>query len=231
MLDLINGIVMTGEVALQQLSRVAAAETTRLAANRTRPADNWHHVVTWFYTYFKDRRIDVPPDIDWSVQNFSPLFEVLRATNEHNYGRVEALLDQTFPQPRPEACLPLNLLHNLRLNWFDDPSFKPPKYATSWSARYWATCLVNTVNLGLYMGCSMLRPMETHSSKDKTTYAKRPTFAEFVDIVHPTKPQRRSHRDVAMIDFCKHALGTNCKNSFLSYLIHFSLPLYLLALE
>ncbi|KAF4835626.1 hypothetical protein CGCTS75_v002311 [Colletotrichum tropicale] len=211
MLDLINGIVMTGEVALQQLSRVAAAETTRLAANRIRPADDWHHLVTWFYTYFKGKKTDVPPDIDWSAQYFSPLFEILRATNEHNYGRVEALLDQILPQPRPEVGLPLKLLHSLGSGWFDDPSFMPPKYATTWSARYWATCLVNTVNLALYMGCSVIIAMETHSSKNNPTYKTRPTFAEFLDILHTTKPQRSSQRDITMIDFCKHALATSCK--------------------
>ncbi|KAH0424700.1 hypothetical protein CcaCcLH18_11422 [Colletotrichum camelliae] len=211
MLDLINGIVMTGEVALQQLSRVAAAEARRQVANRTRLADNWHDLVTWFYTYFKDKDIHVPPEIEWSARYFSPLFEILRATDEHNYGRVEALLNEGHPQPQPEAYLPLKLLRNLGSEEFSDPIFRPPEYATTWSARYWATCLVNVANIALYMECSVFRSMFRHSEENKTLHQKRPTFAEFVDILHP-RPQRHSNRDIVMIEFCKHVLATNFRD-------------------
>lgn len=216
MLDLINGIVMTGEVALQQLSRVATAETKRLAANRARPADSWHDVVTWIRMYFKKKQVDVPPDTEWLARY---LFEILEATNEHNYGRVEALLNKVYQQPQTEPCSLLQLLRSLGTERFGDPLFKPPKYATTWSARYWATCLVNTVNLALYMDRDafytdrdVLSLMDSHSSKNKSLYMERPTFAEFVDILHPSRPQRRSNRDSMMIDFCRDSLlNTDCK--------------------
>ncbi|KAF6812742.1 hypothetical protein CMUS01_12988 [Colletotrichum musicola] len=214
MLDLINGIVMTGEVALQQLASVAAAEAKRKAASRTETADNWHHVVPWFYAYFKEKRnVEVQSEIAWSS---APryLFEILKATNDHNYGRVEALLDDLKPIPEPEERLPWKLLHSLGSDTFDELIIGPVEFPYTWKARCWATCLVNMINMSFYLDSNPMNSMDRAYDAEPSDNRKRPTFAEFLDILHPTHPQRRPHREDVMIDFCKKVLATECKRVF-----------------
>lgn len=47
------------------------------------------------------------------------------------------------------------------------------------SARYWATCLTNTMNLATYMGSgpSMSDSMIEHTEKDESLQGLYPTFA------------------------------------------------------
>ena len=56
MLGLINGIVMTGEVALQQLASISAAETTRELEDRTQKAMGPRYMAPWLDKYFMDRK-------------------------------------------------------------------------------------------------------------------------------------------------------------------------------
>ncbi|KAI8183865.1 hypothetical protein K4K51_013034 [Colletotrichum sp. SAR 10_75] len=210
MLDLINGIVMTGEVALQQLTRVGKAEADRQLAARTRRADSWHDMVTWSYKYFKANyeKGDIPEVMDLSARY---LFEILKTTDQHTNGRVEDLLHKVNPEPLQKVW-PFELLCNVGLEKFHDPSFQNPRHATTMSARYWATCLVNMANLALYMRCSVFSLMGTHA-KEAVPDEERPTFAEFLEILHPTKPQHRAARDGLMIDFCKLVLNTKFAKS------------------
>jgi hypothetical protein len=54
MLDLINGIVMSGEVALQQLSSVVSAEANRKAKERVKEASNPYYLGEWISKYLDD---------------------------------------------------------------------------------------------------------------------------------------------------------------------------------
>ncbi|KAK3307767.1 uncharacterized protein B0T15DRAFT_84516 [Chaetomium strumarium] len=222
MLDLINGIVMTGEVALQQLASVAAAETARQAEDRRKTAVDWPYMLPWFDKYFADRNIFVPPRKNqWMTPQY--LFQVLRATDEHTYGRVEELLDSMGA--KPEEHLSVLLLQHIGRDTFpfqDLPSSGLPlQYATTWNARYWATCLVNTFNLASFMNSfpSMYWTITQrwNDEENKQVYPYRPTFAEFLDILHPTKPQRKIDREPWMILFCKRILSTTCKALVSSY--------------
>ncbi|KAL0939660.1 uncharacterized protein CTRU02_206270 [Colletotrichum truncatum] len=211
MLDLINGIVMTGEVALQQLASVAAAEATRQAEDRTQQAMNWQYMVPWLDRYFNDRKIPLPPRNEWLSMRF--LFEILKATDDHTFGRVEELLEEM--DPKPDERLPVMMLHHIGRETypFEDRGFEPFNLATTWNARYWATCLVNALNLAIFMSSSpnLYRTMWYYSKEVESIHNYRPTFAEFLDILHPTKPRRRTDRESRMIDFCKRVLSSSSK--------------------
>jgi ppGpp synthetase/RelA/SpoT-type nucleotidyltranferase len=217
MLDLINGIVMTGEVALQQLASVAAAEAARQAEDREKTAVDWPYMLPWFDKYFADRNIFVPPRKNqWMSPQY--LFEVLRATGEHTYGRVEELLDGM--RAKPEEHLAVLILQHIGRDTypFQDLPYSglSPDYANAWNARYWATCLVNTFNLASFMNSFPYMYWKIkehwHDEENKPVYPYRPTFAEFLDILHPDKPQRRIDREPWMVLFCKRVLlGTPCK--------------------
>ncbi|KAH7304484.1 hypothetical protein B0I35DRAFT_465236 [Stachybotrys elegans] len=210
MLDLINGIVMTGEVALQQLASVAAAEATRQAQDRQQKSHNWQYLVPWLDKYCATRNLARPRE--WKM--IYPLFYVLRATDEHTFGRVEQLLDEIGPQQEhPQERLPALMLHHLGKDTypFRDRGFEPQNLATTWNARYWATCLVNTINLSIFT--NSFRALYDRIYQDwedpnsKAVWEKRPYFADFLDLLHPTKPRRRTDGHDAMISFCKHLLS------------------------
>ncbi|KAF4487608.1 hypothetical protein CGGC5_v006704 [Colletotrichum fructicola Nara gc5] len=157
MLDLINGIVMTGEVALQQLASVAAAEATRQADDRRQKAATHDFLGPWFYKYFKEQKM-APP---------------------HSMGA-----------------------------WSRNQYFPPENYTTVWNARYWATHLVNALNLALYMGVP-IPDIWRQAVKGSGFQTKRPNLAEFLGLLHPTKPLRLSGREDLMVDFCKVIMQAN----------------------
>lgn len=205
MRSLINGIVITSEVALQQLA-VFTAQSTRQAEDRAQKALGWEYMTPWLNKYFQDRNEE--PRTQWMSTRF--LFEILKTTDEHTYGRLEELLNEMKPQPKPEEHLPIMILQHLGRNPdpFRDLPFPVPETAAAWNARYWASCLVNTMNLATFMGIGLivLREMEK-----ETKLSGRPRFAEFLDILHPTKLLRRQSREAKIISFCKKLLNIKCK--------------------
>lgn len=218
MLDLINGIVMTGEVALQQLASVAAAQAAAQAEYRQQKAYTWQYMVPWIDKYCADRNLPRPVDLRF----VAALFRILKATDEHTVGRVEELLDEIGPQPdHPTGRLPALILNHLGKDTypFQDRGFEPQWLATTWNARYWATCLVNTISFHIFLNTfgtmrTRLR-QDYYDPESNPMWDRRPTFAEYLDILHPTKPQRRTDRQDKMIAFCKHILSIRCKKPIL----------------
>ncbi|KAJ4413818.1 hypothetical protein N0V82_008312 [Gnomoniopsis sp. IMI 355080] len=210
MLGLINGIVMTGEVALQQLASISAAESTRQVEDRTQKAMGPRYMTPWLDKYFMDRKQLLPSNRFWRSTGY--LFAVLQATDEHSYGRLEELLDQMNAQPSNK--LPVLVLHHLGRDTYPFQENRPVKMDSliipAWSARYWATCLVNTLNLATYMGTgnNMFDSMTKHTKKDESLRGEYPTFADFLDILHPTKVQRRHSHEDRIIKYCRAMLAT-----------------------
>lgn len=212
MLGIINSIVTLGEDALRQLESVATSQATRQAEDRTKKAFNYHHMVMWLDKYFTDRKVPLLPKHEWRLMPH--LFSILEATGGHTYGRVEELLNEM--KPEPEEHLPALILQHLGEDTypFTSPgSSMPDHLATSWNARYWATCVVNALNLAIYMNESSAvhAAWWTESQNNEEQHKERPTLAEFLDILHPHKPWRRPNREEQMIQFCTRLLKTKCK--------------------
>lgn len=213
MLGLINGIVMTGEVALQQLASISAAESTRKVEDRTQKAMGPRYMTPWLDKYFMDRKKALPSNLLWISTGF--LFEILKATNEHSYGKLEELLNQMNPQPVNR--LPVLVLHHIGRHTYPFQEGKLREKDSivipAWSARYWATCLINTLNLAIFMGSgpTMFDSMTEHTEKDESLQGLYPTFAELLDVLHPTKVQRRPTHEGRIITFCRAMLSTTCK--------------------
>ncbi|KAH0421877.1 hypothetical protein CcaCcLH18_13168 [Colletotrichum camelliae] len=211
MLDLINGIVMTGEVALQQLASVAAAEATRQADDRRQKAATHDFLGPWFYKYFKEQKKAPPNSMGAWSRSMPFLFDVLKARDQHTYGNIERFLKDMNAEPTAEVPLPIRIMQHLgRETWpLQDQFFRPANYTTVWNARYWVTHLVNALNLGLYMGLDPGAIVWHQAIKGSRFMNKRPFMAEFLGLLHPTKPLRLSGREDLMVDFCKAVLQAN----------------------
>ncbi|TID06568.1 hypothetical protein CH35J_001025 [Colletotrichum higginsianum] len=213
-LDLINSIVTLGEEALRQLESVSSRQATRQAEDRTKKAFNYHHMVPWLDKYFMDRETLLPPKHEW--RSMPHLFGILEATSEHTYGRVEELPDDMNPKPEDMGELPALMLQHLGKDTypFKNPeNLGQPHLATTWNSRYWATCLVNTLNLATYMNesAAMYSAMLAESCRDQSLHDRRPTLAEFLDILHPSKAMHRPSRESEMIQFCMRLLEVDCE--------------------
>ncbi|KAJ0348035.1 hypothetical protein COL154_009274 [Colletotrichum chrysophilum] len=221
MLDLINGIVMTGEVALQQLASVAAAEATRQADDRRQKAATHDFLGSWFYKYFKEQKMAPPHSMGAWSRSMPFLFDVLRAKDQHTYGNIERLLKDMKAEPTAEEPLPIKIMQHLgKETWpLQDQYFPPANYTTVWNARYWATHLVNALNLALYMGVP-IPDIWRQAVKGSGFQTKRPNLAEFLGLLHPTKPLRLSGREDLMVDFCKVIMQANCKLQSPLYLLN-----------
>ncbi|KAK6215138.1 hypothetical protein QIS74_08157 [Colletotrichum tabaci] len=211
-LGLINSTVTLGEEALRQLESVSSRQATRQAEDHTKKAFNYDHMVPWLDKYFMDRETLLPPKHEW--RSMPHLFEILEATSEHTYGRVEELLDDMVPGPGDMGKLPALILQHLGKGTypFKNPeNLGQPHLATTWNSRYWATCLVNTLNLATYMNesAAMYSVMLAESCRDQSLHDRRPTLAEFLDILHPSKPMHRPSRESEMIQFCMRLLALN----------------------
>ena len=158
----------------------------------------------------------MPSNHSW--RSTSCRFDILRATNQHSYGRLEELLNKMNPQPVNR--LPVQVLHHLGRDKFTFRDNIPPEkdsiVTAAWSARYWATCLVNSLDLETYMGA---RPRVfvswiDQAENDESLRGLCPTFAELLDVLHPTKVQRRHAHEDRIINFCRAMLTTTCKAIF-----------------
>lgn len=222
MLGLINGIVATGEVALQQLAAVAAAETKRQAEDESQEALGWEYMTPWLDKYFFEyKKKRVPPKHHWMSTGF--LYEILKATNDHKYVKLKDHLESMNPEPEPEERVPIMVMQHFGKDTYpfkDDLPFSPRHHeSAAWSARLWATRLVSALNLASYMhlyepkdnrGSSVFVAMRVRLEQNQSKL-KLPSFAEFLDVLHPSKMLRRPDHEERIIDFCKYMLDTPCE--------------------
>ncbi|KAF3762021.1 hypothetical protein M406DRAFT_74939 [Cryphonectria parasitica EP155] len=235
MLDLINGIVITGEVALQQLGAVAASEANAREQERKKEAQDFTYLPVWLDNYFADKpnTKHFKRDYEWSGTRCLHL--LLKASNNHNFGRLEQLLN-SMEDVTPDASLPLRIQALLGADqWPIEHTNLWTKHNDSalqlaWTARYWVTCLNHTATMALFLGRQSLitQYLPSRSNEFLSEFGKAkntlPTFAEYLDILHPRYPhyKRDLSRTMMIIDFCQYLLKSIIPTDTITDQIHYN---------
>jgi ppGpp synthetase/RelA/SpoT-type nucleotidyltranferase len=198
MLDMINGIVMTGEVALHQLSSVSE--------RINRKAANFYDIGAWLHELVTVDGIS----IDWqSWSGLSELFLILRATDAHTYCRVRELCRDI----KLEQNLPHSMIRRLcegSQGVFPERSFHHPFHPTLLIMQYWAACLVETITMALFFGkgskIEYALQRAVHDLLQRDEWDQIPlTFSALLDILHPALPSYppSTEHQVLIIKWCK----------------------------
>lgn len=207
MLDLINGIVMTGEVALEQLASIGA---------KTAPALSIFQLGAMFDRYFTSRGV-VMDDVRWS--SLSILLDILKATNDHHYAKLETLIESLDPIPaKPVALLPWQIIcHLSNTDTLLPDQFKkvtrPAEHDIRFT-RYLSICLVRTVNMALYLGYRKSFQPVTEKVKKWVGKSRPRPLTELLDMMHPQGIRCQENRVNGLRNFCHTVLNyTSVANS------------------
>lgn len=198
-LDLINGIVLTGEAALRQLEASTLKRQNQRLENEKAMASNHYELAVWVEKHCEAKGISLT-GCEWLL--LPKLLSVLRATGDHQLSIVKRLVDDTgVSQTASRQTLPILMLQALCKR----PDTGDRKLVESYdqtsiahNARFWALRLVHSLNLAIYLGVSE----EFIDLSRSQTW--RPCLASFLDILHPNL-LRPGSTDTALniINYCK----------------------------
>ena len=203
-LDLINGIVLTGEAALSQLEASTAKRLNQRAENESAFANSRYELATWIEKYCESQRVTLL-DKEWCL--LDRLYSILKATGDHQHFKVTSLLKEAAVEHEASRKnLLLAMLEALckRSRHDEFPSINSlgvDKMVQN--ARFWALRLVHSLNLAIYLGVSHQFILLSWTSEPRTS-EPRPSLVTFLDILHPTRPRYTSMEDVIRIaSFCQ----------------------------
>ncbi|RAH47401.1 uncharacterized protein BO95DRAFT_359195, partial [Aspergillus brunneoviolaceus CBS 621.78] len=205
LLDLINGIVLTGEAALQQLEASTAKRLNRRAANKDTMASSYFELATWIE---KDCQLLGMPIGGGEWRLLDRLYAILKAMDKHKHSQVTELLEAVASQhSHTRQTLPMAMLRALcrrsplyRLKW---PTIDGSTVmALAQNARLWAIRLVHSLNWAIYLGVG-------ESFVNIDVQHPPPSLLSFLDILHPNSPQYTSAESAEMIaEFCRAILDS-----------------------
>ncbi|CAI7628998.1 unnamed protein product [Penicillium pancosmium] len=200
LLDLINGIVLTGEAALQQLEASTAKRLDRRVSNKDAMASSYFELATWIEKDCEGLGIPLPAG-EWCL--LDRLYAILKAMDNHKHSEVTILLKAVATKGSSNRqTLPMAMLGALcRQSRFSDiewPTFSGfTVVALAQNARLWAIRLVHTLNLAIYLGVG---------EAFATMYSQhpRPSLVSFLNILHPDCPRYSTAESAEVIaEFCR----------------------------
>ncbi|KAI1254432.1 hypothetical protein MGN70_003835 [Eutypa lata] len=197
-LDLINGIVLTGEAALRQLEASTAKRLYQRAENKEAMASSYYELAAWIEKHCEVKGMPLS-DGEWRL--LSQLFSILKATGDHQHYKVMELFGEAVTShTASRQTIPIVMLQALckRSSCAGDP--KPSLFdvmETVHHARFWALRLVHSLNLAIYLGVS-------EEFLNLGSRGPRPSIASFLDILHPSSPRYVSLESAFMIiQYCR----------------------------
>ncbi|KAI1749610.1 hypothetical protein F4782DRAFT_295915 [Xylaria castorea] len=225
LLDLINGIVMTGEVALRQLEASTQERLNRDANNDHTAAFDWHGLAVWIGEYHRDKDKNLGND-EWN--DLKQLYSILDATGYNQHKRIYALLDSLYkgskvPNPIGRQMLPNLLLKHFCESDTDVIHYVEPSYLASSNllhrvnfARDLGLQLLYSLSIAIYLGIgdrfSDITQIRHHSKHPLPN--PLPSLIEFLDLMHPTKPMYEEGTQVItrIADFCQSILDQHSED-------------------
>lgn len=201
-LDLINGIVLTGEAALGQLEASSRARSLQRQEDGNAFATSHHELAVWFDKYCRSKGYEMHDE--W--EDLPQLFAVLKAIGKHRQSSVKDILEVQFRRgtfkSSPLNCLPTIILGELCnktiFSWWDtlmDVTEGGFFKQTALRARLWATRLAHSLNLATYFGVGAELLNIPHLSY-------RPSLTAFLDLLHPQKPKYSDIQVLSAITEC-----------------------------
>ncbi|KAI5921097.1 hypothetical protein F4810DRAFT_712916 [Camillea tinctor] len=210
-LDLINGIVMMGETALQQLE----ISTTRRLAQRSRDkgalASSHYELVLWIESWYRDNRKPLAQG-EWEHQD--KLLSILRATGDHKHENLENLLERLISDEIPSRRdLPEMIIEALcthlgqpRPKW----NRRNKRDQAITDARFWGTRLIQSTKLAIYLGVG-----EQFINTSGIDLAL-PQFCDFLDLMNPCPPYPIDATHATQIsEYCQQIIAHNKNRGFL----------------
>lgn len=200
-LDLINGIVLTGEAALRQLEASTAKRLNLRAKYKEMTACSHYEIATWIERDCKELKIDLQGDAKWAL--LEQLFTILKATGHHKHADVTGLIKRAAQKTSSRHLMPAKML-KLLCQTIVDSKWRPlgidDHLCLIKNARLWALRLVHSLNVAIYLGVAQEFITER-------TPPCRPSINAFLDILHPYQPRCLDHGIADMITkFCKAVL-------------------------
>lgn len=194
-LDLINGIVLTGEAALRQLEASTAKRLNQRAGDKDIMASSHYELATWIEKDCEERGTSLE-GAEWRL--LEQLFTILKTTGDHRHSDVTNLIEDATRQTSSRHSLPAEMLQALCKRQIC-PEWRPSNDFTIFSlvqnARLWALRLVHSLNLAMYLGV-----LEEFLSVNPLP--RRPSIASFLEILHPDQPTYSSPETAEVITNC-----------------------------
>jgi ppGpp synthetase/RelA/SpoT-type nucleotidyltranferase len=220
LLDLINGLVMTGEVALRQLEASTEDRLNQRATNNNTVALDRYELASWIEKYHRDKGQSLG-ETEW--QHLRQLYGILKATGDNRHDRIYELLDEIW-QPDNQgiiAKISRQTLPSIMLQYFCDRrlgfTYSEPLLMTQSNkanriniARNLGWRLVHSLSIAIYFGIG-----EHFADTPKVYKSTPPSLVDFLDLMHPTMPILDNDQLVTTIaDFCQVVLDQKREDTF-----------------
>jgi len=219
-LDLINGLVMTGEVALRQLEASTEDRLNQRATNNNTIALDRYELASWIEKYHRDKGQSLG-ETEW--RHLRQLYGILKATGDNRHDKIYELLDEIW-QPQNQgliAKISRQTLPSIMLEYFCDRRLgftnSEPLLMTQSNranriniARNLGWRLVHSLSIAIYFGIG-----EHFADTPKVYKWTPPSLVDFLDLMHPTMPIFDDDQLVTRIsDFCQVVLDQKREDTF-----------------
>ncbi|KAK4447211.1 hypothetical protein QBC34DRAFT_410100 [Podospora aff. communis PSN243] len=211
LIDLFNGIIMTGQVALRQLEETMKRQDTvraSKAAELVRHTWELEAVLAKFYESSSQRPLS--HELRWT--DLARLLSILKAARYQTVGDIKALLGGLEQQMHPDdshftECLPLRVLEHLCNILKPGPTAFLRSPTNQYSNAYGhALQLIQTLNMATYLDVAREFAIDLLLDATFPPRALCPSIADFLDILHPTQSKTNGAISDMIVDFCRWAL-------------------------
>lgn len=212
-MDLINGIVLTGEAALRQLEASTAKRINQRAEDENTIMSSHSELAIWIDKYFEANQKSLRGTMSEWGPPLDKVFTILKAAGTLKRFEVIKLIDYAAQKTSSRRDLPGEILWGLCKDRPVCSEWNRPKSVTSGindiaqEARLWALHLVHSINLAIDLGVveELLRVAPLF---------RRVPFSSFLDILHPERPQYASAETAEnIIIYCKQVLDCQCNST------------------
>lgn len=199
LLDLINGIVATGESALGQLEASTKKRLDQRVKDKEAFAMSHHELGHWLEKYWVGA-----DDLQGDWGYLEQLYAIAKATGDHQLGRIQQVLEKIdsaevthrgflLVKMLEVMCQPLANLERAQFQEMSTVDFVA-------NARFWAMQLIHGLTMALFLGVA-------GEFFDVEGLPTRPRIGSLLDIIHPT---RACYADIGavhvIVDYCKAVL-------------------------
>jgi hypothetical protein len=208
LIDLFNGIIMTGQVALEQLEMTIKKQDATEAAEDTALIHNPSQLAAVIDRHCIKVGLDTYREPQWTY--LRQLLSTLKATKWNQVSRVGELCGKINHKSHPSSIrgmwLPLEVLNQLCTTQqpsFDIVTLSYPANKEYLDARIWALRFVHTLNMAEYFGVSskFLRNVARIPNR-----RPEPHFEDFLDVLHPQQVMTNNTKRQRLVEFCRHVL-------------------------
>lgn len=211
LIDLFNGIILTGQLALEQLEATTKTRDMARVSRGEKPVRFPWELESIIAKHYHDHGRSIPNDARWNELN--QLLGALEATGHQTVHHVQELLKEVEKDRPAETSIfdphvPLRMLEELckiQTRTIEGPG--PSKVGKIWAeARFYALRVVHTLNMAIYLNIARDLIVSLRMRYDYPR-GERPSPVDFLDILHPQYTSTNFKKYDRIITFCKWLLN------------------------